>query len=90
MTNKKYIIKRARKLRSVVKGVSLPESVRIVKSYMQGKDTLETFRNLGFKVEVNARWEKCECCGSHYRGTVALEKNGHRSILQYDDNVILP
>jgi hypothetical protein len=90
MTNKKYITKRARILRSVVKGLSLPQSVKIVKSYLRDQDVLSTFRKFGFDVDVQAQWVDCDCCGGHYRGAVVLTKNGRRSVLQYDDRVILP
>lgn len=90
MTNKKYITRRARVLRSVVKGLSLPQSVKIVKTYLKDQDVISTFQKLGFDVDVKAQWVDCDCCSGHYRGAVVLTKNGRRSVLQYDDRVILP
>lgn len=90
MTNKKLVVKKAKKIRKVIKGLDLPTSIKLAKLHTQGRtfDFLGVLTKAGYSYTTDFVYSSCDTCGFHTHGRIVISKKGRRLFLKYDDGIV--
>lgn len=87
---KKEITKKAKKIRSIIKGLDLPTSVKLAKLHTQGRtfDFLDVLTKAGYSYTTDFVYSSCDTCGFHTHGRIVISKKDRLFVLKYDDGII--
>ena len=87
MTTKKAITKKARGIRATIKGLTLPQSVKIAKSYIKGDKSRVADLLVSFGYQLDYDLKDGDDC---IYGRVAVKKDGKYIVsLPYLDGIVI-